>query len=286
VDTGLPLYGKSPKSENSTLYGSHDTKVCGLAHRGLSLWFRGQPTQAVAMLSEAKSWALQGGHVGSIAHAYNNCAMLNCYRRDFSALREDIANIHALTQSNKLPALAATAEIFEGWCVGIEENPGRGAELIRSGIETHKNLQTPEDYPVYCSLLAEIMVRTGEFSGGVKLLQSAIEESETTGHVYWLGELHRRKAQLMMLSGSPESEIVGELTKSLVSAAQHGAVPILLSAHETLIASRLAQDLAAQYRWKERDRGPSRKLSSTLTQNRFGWPGTVFDAAGIGCNRW
>ncbi len=30
-----------PELQDPASYGGHDTKVCGLAHRGLSLWFKG-----------------------------------------------------------------------------------------------------------------------------------------------------------------------------------------------------------------------------------------------------
>jgi predicted ATPase len=248
VESGLPLYDREHRLNNPSLFGGHDTKVCGLVHQGLSSWFRGRPTQALVLLSEAKAWAFDSGHAASVAHATINSAMLNCYRRDFSGLRSDIASIRTLTETHKLPALVATAEILEGWCVGLEEDAGRGRDMIRNGLVTHQSLQTPEDYPVYCCLLAEVLVKTNEIDAGLQLLGSAIEAAEHTGHLYWLGELFRRKAQLMMLVAAPAQNIVEQLTKSLACAVDQGAVSILLAAFETLVASGLSPSLVAQYR--------------------------------------
>jgi predicted ATPase/class 3 adenylate cyclase len=248
VESGLPLYDRENRHNNPSLFGGHDTKVCGLAHGGLSFWFRGQPTRAVAMLAEAKSWAQETGHVGTIAHALNNCAMLNCYRRDFAALHSDIASIRELTNTHKLPSLAATAEILEGWCLGLEGQAERGRDMIRSGLAAHKRLQTPEDYPVYCSLLAEVMVLTGEIDAGLELLDPVIAGAEHTGHLYWLSELHHRKAQLMIKKHASPETIVQEFALCLATAFEHGAVSILLTAYDTLVASGLSPSLVAQYR--------------------------------------
>ena len=247
VDAGLALYRGRHRPKDVTLFGGHDARVCGLAHRGLSLWFTGRPAQALQSLAEAKSWAQRDGHVGSIAHVYFNSAMLNCYRRDFSALRNDIADIRSLTKDNRLPSLAATSQILEGWCEGIEGNAARGREMVRQGLEIHGELQTPEDYPVYCSLLAEIMMRTGEMEEGLELLAAAITVGEQTGHRYWLAELHRRRAHLLCLRRAGDNEVLGALKECLIIASEQNAVPILLTAFEALVSSGLSSELTAHF---------------------------------------
>ncbi len=247
VEVGLPLYDRENRVNNPNQFGGHDTKVCGLAHGGLSNWFRGQPQRSVAMLAEARAWAIGTGHVGTIAHALNNSAMLNCYRRDFSALHSDIVAINTLTDAHKLPSLAATATIFEGWCLGLEGQIERGLGLMRAGLAIHKELQTPEDYPVYCSLLAELMVVTGATDASLELIDSGIESANHTGHFYWLSELHRRKAILMALKKSSPEEIALEFEICLHSAIEHGAVAILLTAYDDLIASQLSPSLVVKF---------------------------------------
>jgi predicted ATPase len=173
--------------------------------------------------------------------------MLNCYRRDFSALRNDIADIRSLTKDNRLPSLAATSQILEGWCEGVEGNAARGREMIRQGLEVHGELQTPEDYPVYCSLLAEIMTRTGEIKEGLELLAAAITAGEQTGHRYWLAELHRRRAHLLCLCRASDNEVLGAFQECLIIASEQNAVPILLTAFEALVSSGLSNELIERF---------------------------------------
>ncbi len=247
VDEGLPLYKVQPGSPSQTLYGGHDTKVCGLAHRGLALWFNGKPASALHSMREAKAWALQGGHVGSIAHAFNNAAMLCSYRRDFTSLRGELAAIRELTGEYQLPTLEATAQILEGWCEAMAGDAERGRDMIRAGLVKHSKLQTPEDYPVYCCMLAEAMVRTGDLDEGLGLLASASETAESSGHRYWLSEVHRRLARLRFLRGRSKDDVVEALARSLAFAAEQKSVPVLLAAYADLKASRLSPDLVRQY---------------------------------------
>ncbi|RWK24103.1 MAG: adenylate/guanylate cyclase domain-containing protein [Mesorhizobium sp.] len=248
VDEGLALYGTGQRAGNATLFGGHDARVCGLSHRGLSQWFTGRAASAVRSLAEARSWAMQTAHVGSIAHVYINEAMLDCYRRDFSALRGVIADIRELTKRHHLPSLAALAQILEGWCEGNAARVEQGRDQIKEGLAIHGELQTPEDYPVYYGMLAELLARTGEIEEALTLVSSAAAEAEAGGSLSWLAELYRRKAHLLLLSGSSGMDIVAALSKSLAIADEQNAVPILLNAYEMLRTWGVSEELSRQYR--------------------------------------
>jgi predicted ATPase len=248
VDEGLPLYELHPELRNPSHYGGHDTKVCGLAHRGLALWFEGRAADAVASLGEAKTWAAQTGHPGSMAHAAINSAMLAAYRRDFPQLRREIAGLRVLTGKNRMPTLEATAGILEGWCQGVEGDAAAGRDLMRRGLDVHRQLQTPEDYPVYCTLLAELLVLTGESKEALRLLDAIADEQAASGHVFWLAELHRRRAQVMALENAAPPDVEELLAASLEIATAQGAVPLLLRAYDTLLAFAPHSELVARYR--------------------------------------
>ncbi|WP_292706070.1 AAA family ATPase [Mesorhizobium sp.] len=248
VDVGLSLYEHGQGKANAALFGGHDARVCGLAHRALSLWFVGKPASAIHSMSEARSWAQQTGHAGSIAHAYLNEAMLHCYRRDFSALRSVIADLRHLTERHHMPALVAAAQIFEGWCDGNAGQIESGREKMRQGLGLHGELQTPEDEPVYCGMLAELLTRTAEVDEALALLGSAAAQAEAGGSRFWLAELYRRRAELLLLQGDAEADVIAALEKSIAIAAEQSAVPFLVSAYETLRSSGLSPELSSRYR--------------------------------------
>ncbi len=248
VDAGLTLYEVGRGGENFTLYGGHDAKVCGLSHKGLSEWLTGRATSALRSVSQARQWALHTGHVGSIAHAYYNEAMLYCYRRDYPALMSIVKELRPLTEQYRLRSLAAAMEIFEGWCEGNAGHLDRGQEMIRKGLETHAELQTPEDYPVYCSMMAELWSQTGKSAEGLALLSSAAANAEQSGHHYWLAELHNRRARLLAQEGAGSEAVVAALSQSLETASRQNAIPLLLDAYDTLEKLALSPEIASRYR--------------------------------------
>lgn len=247
TDAGLPLYDEGTGRANAVRFGGHDARVCGLAHRALSLWFSGRATSALRSMSDAKRWAQQSGHVGSIAHACINDAMLSCYRRDFVGIRQVISDLRQLTEHHHLPSLAVSAQIFEGWCDGNAGELEVGKSKMREGLGLHGQVQTPEDEPVYCGMLAELLARSGEVEEALALLDAAVSQAEAGGSRYWLAELNRRIAQLLALDATKSARASAAFEKSLAIAVEHNAVPILIATHESLIASNLSPELARRY---------------------------------------
>jgi predicted ATPase/class 3 adenylate cyclase len=270
VNTAMSMYGVDRSSENIALFGGHDAKVCGLSHRGLSEWLTGRSASALRSIAEARQWAMKIGHVGSIAHAYHNQAMLHCYRRDLPAIRSVIADFQQLAAMHSFPSLAATFRIFEGWCQGLDGNYRDGQEKIREGLKLHAELQTPEDYPVYCCMLAELLMRTGEAAAGLEMLAKAEAQAATSGHRYWLAELYHHRARLLLELNSDTREIVAALSRSLEIAVEQEAVPLLINAFDTLESLRLSPELVEKYRHQveiaRADISPDNALVVTLEE--------------------
>lgn len=248
VNLGLPLYHAGGGHQKATLFGGHDARVCGLAHRGLSQWFSGRPTSALRSIAEARRWAEHTGHVGSIAHAYLNELMLHCYRRDFAGARDVIADIRRLSQTHDLPSLSATGQILEGWCKGNEGDLEQGIVMIRQGLFIHAERQTPEDYPVYCGLLAVLIAQAGDAAEALTLIDTAITSAAEGGHRYWLAELHRLRGLLLFKGGAGQDQVGDALAASLAAAAAQNAVPALIAAFDALAVTGLPPSLAEAYR--------------------------------------
>jgi predicted ATPase len=248
VEAGIPLYNPNRGRDNFTLFGGHDTKVCGLAHRGLSLWLTGRPASALRSVAEARAWARATGHAASITHALINEAALSCFRRDFATLRSLAAEIRPLAEEHRMRSLAATLEILVGWADGNTGDLAGGIAMIRRGLDTHAELETPEDFPVWCCMLAELLEATGACSEGLALLRKAETQAETSGHRYWLAELARRWARLLYRDGADDEAVRAELIKSLEVASEQGAVPLLIGAYDTLAALGLSDAKTSLYR--------------------------------------
>jgi predicted ATPase/class 3 adenylate cyclase len=248
VNEGLTLYQSGHGAETRTLYGGHDARVCGLGQRGLALWFCGDDANAVASVTEAKRWAQQIGHVGSIAHVLDIEAMLHRYRRDVTVLRRTLDSMRQLSSMHGLPSLAAKASIFSGWCDALCGQPDKGRVLFDDGVATLREIETIEDFPVYCDMQAEIMALTNSVEAGLEVISTAIADAERTGHRYWLAELYHRRARLLLQLSADGDAIRDSIGRSLQIASDQNAVPLLVGTFATLSSSGISAELSTEYR--------------------------------------
>jgi predicted ATPase/class 3 adenylate cyclase len=248
VNAGLEIYQAGHGAESLTLYGGHDARVCGLGQRGLSLWFAGHVADALRSVDESRKWADRLGHVGSIAHACDIQAMLHRYRRDFQSLRAIALDMKSIAALHNIPSLSAKAELFEGWCIGLTENPQIGLDMVERGMAVLWKIETPEDFPVYCDMHAELLALRGEVEQGLQLVTKTIAEAERTGHAYWLAELHHRLARLMHASDMNREAIALALDRSLGIALAQNSISSLLSAYETLHTLKVSPELEGKYK--------------------------------------
>ena len=253
VDAGMGLYQSGEGRESYTLYGGHDARVCGLGQKGLSLWFKGRVQSAIVNVRASRARASEIGHLGSIAHALDIEAMLLRYRRAFESLRSVASEMKSLADRFDLKSFHAKAMIFDGWCVGHTVDPERGRDLVADGLAIQKEIGTREDFPVYSEMLAELLSKTGRPADSLALLDEAIEESERTGHNYWLPELYRRRAWILSQAGEDEDRVVRALDESIAIARQQNAIALLLRAFGTLQSLGLSDHADPRVRIQVRD---------------------------------
>jgi len=264
VDAGIELYQSGKGRDSYTLYGGHDARVCGLGQKGLSLWFKGRAQSAIANVEASRSWANEIGHRGSIAHSLDIEAMLLRYRRAFEPLRVVASEMKSLADQFELRSLHAKAMIFDGWCVGQTVDPSCGRDIVAKGLAVQEEIGTREDFPVYAEMLAELLSMTGQPTDALAILDEAIEESERTGHNYWLGELYRRRALILSQAGEHVEKIVEALDKSIVTAQHQNADALFLRAFGTFQALGLSAHVNAHASIRVRDIIPRLELDEDL----------------------
>lgn len=248
VDTGLALYEMGSGHESLTLYGGHDPRVCGLGQKGLSLWFKGYPEQALHSVDMALAWAKEIDHVGSISHALDIAAMLNRYRCDYGALRRTTLEMRRLAAEHSLPLLAAKAEIFDGWRMARLGDPAGGRVIAEKGLAIQRQIGTREDFPVYAEMLAQILMGDQEPELALRFLDEAVDETKRTLHLYWLSELYRREAIVKAVLGRDEREIAELVNAALQTAIDQNATALFLKAFKTAFDLGVAARIAERFR--------------------------------------
>lgn len=243
VDSGLGLYQAGRGRESLTLYGGHDPRVCGLGQKGLSLWFKGYPAQALASVEESLRWAREIKHMGSLSHAFDIAAMLHRYRRDYASLRSVVSDMRELARKHDLPSLNAKGLIFDGWCTAELGDAEAGGEAAESGAAILAEIGTREDFPVYSEMRAEIRAMRGDQAAALRLLDEALTEAEATGHLYWVAELYRRRAKILSQGGAEKPAIAAVLDRALEVAREQGATMLFLMAYDTALSLGASREI-------------------------------------------
>ncbi|MBK8174161.1 MAG: AAA family ATPase [Rhodospirillales bacterium] len=237
IDRGLALYDANEHPILSSIYAGHDTKVCGDGEAALSLWLLGQHQQADERIRSAAAWARRLDDAGSIAHALDYAVVLNRYRRRADEVARLADEMIRFAEDRGLSDYIAKGRLFRGWATAMLGDTPAGVKDLIEGLKNQTANGTPEDFPVYYDMLAEVFYAARRFEDGLSQIEEALAVAARSGICYWDAELHRRKGALLLSMGefhAAEAEVCFE--RALAVAQAQGARMLELNA-----ATQLAQ---------------------------------------------
>jgi predicted ATPase/class 3 adenylate cyclase/DNA-binding transcriptional ArsR family regulator len=234
IDQGLRLYDQERAIISRTKYGGHDAKVCGLAERGQSLWFRGDHEAAAKNIEAALDWAGEINHLGSICHALDVALIFNHFEKNHSAVLRLSARMRELAEQHDLPNCEAKSDIFAGWALTLQGQVTEGRSMFERGLKHQLEIGTEEDLPLYMDMRATTLQCEGCDSLALHAIEEALDHAKRTSDVFWLPELYRRRAELSDRCGRPMLLVSGDLEHALALAVKHGAEMIAQRARDDL----------------------------------------------------
>jgi len=234
IQAGLELYNPNRHRAHAALYGGHDARVCALGELALARWLLGHPQEALEHVHSAFAWAEQLSHVGSLAHAMDYALVLHKFRRDAAAVTAWARDLVAYAEEQKLGDHRAKGAFFLGWARALHEDPTGGLREMLDGIASEEDAGTPEDFPLYYEMLAEIYARAGRNAEGLSAIANAFAYAERLGLLFWNAELHRRRGELLLASGAPVADAAACFRDALASARTQGSRSLELRAAVSL----------------------------------------------------
>ena len=75
--------------------------------------------------------------------------------------------------------------------------------MIERAFAIERASGTPEDFPIYSDMLAEMLVAAGRAAEALDEIDRGIAESEAGSRRIWLPELHRRRGETLLASPIP-----------------------------------------------------------------------------------
>ncbi|MFO1208426.1 MAG: AAA family ATPase [Amaricoccus sp.] len=188
---GLTLYRMDEHGEHASLYGNHDAKVCGHAHRALVLWQQGFAYAAGREEEIAIAWARHLGHAGTLLHAYEFATSHCVYRRNPYQVRAATERMAGLAEEYGFSEYRARCRVFRGWAMAMTGEAKEGAALAAEGLAMERETNTADDLALFHCLVAEAQAKAGEAEGALEELAAARDRFELIGLRYWLPEVWR-----------------------------------------------------------------------------------------------
>jgi len=188
---GLALYAGGDYRDHARLYGNHDAKVCAHGELSETYWLQGRPLRALSHEREAMAWARELKHLGSLAHALDYRLVHRTCRRDLADVYKYANDMAAFATEHALADHHAKALIFSGWAMALSEDQTKGRAMLEEGIARQHDIGTDEDFPIYVSLLAEVLLRCGDAAQAVARLQVARDGFDRIGLLVAIPEVVR-----------------------------------------------------------------------------------------------
>lgn len=231
ADAGLSLYDPLRHRMHGGIFGGHDAKVCALGESALSAWMLARLDEATGRMQAALDWSATLGHAASRVHAMDYALQLHRFRGDAAEVARRADELVAYAVEQHLHEHRAKGRIFRGWArARLEPDAVKAFEEIRSALDEEKTAATPEDFPQYYEMYADVCARAGQVDAGLAAVDEALRLADKGGFVYWNAELLRRRAGLLGVAGADRETIDACFCQALSCAREQGALSLALRA--------------------------------------------------------
>jgi class 3 adenylate cyclase/predicted ATPase len=234
IEAGLQVYEPERHRSHAVIYGGHDAKVCALGEQALACWLTGRVDEAVEHVRSALAWAEELSHVGSRVHALDYALVLHRFRRDAPEVSRWASVLVSYATEQHLRDHLAKGEFFRGWARALLDDLAGGIDEMRRALASEQDAGTPEDFPLYYEMLAEVCGRAGCHGEGLAAIAEGLAQAEHRGLVYWDAELHRRHGELLLASGRDAAGVADCFRKAMACARAQGARSLELRAAASL----------------------------------------------------
>jgi predicted ATPase len=225
----LEFYEPQAHHQAFMLQSGKDAGLGAMAHDVPCLWVLGYPDQALKRSQEVLALALEWDHPFTLAEALCfACCYLNAMRRDAAALKEGAEALIRLADE-QVPGWMGNGECLLGEALVILGKVEEGMARILEGLEKMASIELRLYSTGRRSALALGQAKAGRPEEGLATLEQTLAQVEETGERYWEAEIHRLRAEFLLLLGD-ETEAETSLEKAIAIARRQSGKSLELRA--------------------------------------------------------
>ena len=216
------LFDPEQHRDDAFLY-SLDPGVAMRCFASWSLWFLGQPDQALARIQEALALAKKLSEPHGIAHSLFFAAILHQLRREAGISQEYAEGVIAVAIEHGFVMYQALAEMTRGWAIAEQGRAEEAIEQIQKGLAAHLGTGA-RLRSQFLALLAEALKRTGRTEEARSVLEEALDAADQTGERCYQAELYRLKGELLLKQSAHRGVSRAAAAGKVVSVAIHSTI--------------------------------------------------------------
>ena len=220
------------------------------------LWLQGFPDQgrrlAERNVEDARAIDLAVG----VCYALEVASLVSIWSSDLVATERYVTELLDYSARHALAAWHRPARCYDGVRLIKRGEVGEGLELLRPALDELRETSFVPYYPVMLGALAQGLTEAGHVAQALATIDEALAKCERNEERWWIAELLRIKAEVMLLAEGADAAPAAEtrLQESLVWARRQGALSFEL---------RCATDLARLWRQQGRT-APARDLLAPI----------------------
>jgi predicted ATPase/DNA-binding winged helix-turn-helix (wHTH) protein len=202
-EKALSLYHPERHLDDAFLYAQNP----GVAMRcfaAWSLWFLGQPEQALERIQEALNLARELSEPHSLAQALFFAGVLHQLRREERMAQAQAEAAIAVSREHGLVLYQAMSTATRGWALILQEQQEEGIAQMADGLAAHRLTGAEVILPHFLALLVEAFAKTRQVEEGLRILEEALAVVQRNGERYYLAELYRLKGELLLMRARGE----------------------------------------------------------------------------------
>jgi len=200
-ERALSLYDPERHLDDAFLYALNPG-VAMPCFAAWTLWFLGQPDQALDRIREALTAARKLSEPFGLAHALLFAAILHQLRREERMAQEHAEAALAVSREHGLVLYQAMAIIMRAWAVNKPEQQEEAIEQMRHGLAALQATGTELVRPHFLALLAEALGKAGQPDEGLRVLEEALGRARHSGEGYYEAELYRIKGEVLLMQAT------------------------------------------------------------------------------------
>ena len=194
------------------------------------LWLQGFPDQGLRLaernVDDARAIDLAVG----VCYALETASLVSIWSSDLAATERHVTALLDYSARHALDVWHRPARCYDGIRLIQRGDVGQGLELLSTALDELRRTSLLPYHPVMLGNLAQGLAAAGQITQAFATIDEALGKSERDEERWWIAELLRIKAELILLAADADAALTAEahLQTALAWARRQGALSLEL----------------------------------------------------------